>query len=445
MLNPIQIFRFALACSIVATVAGTAQASFRFADVTPEEAGYHSERLTKISEVADSLYEDGRIPNYVLALYRGEQRFFSETRGFTTVGGEYKVTTDTIYPLTSITKPIVTTGLLMLVGEGKISLEDELRLFFPSFASMMVAPEGDFSNQFEPQNRQITIRDLITHTSGFTYSENIAGFGDVGRTYTDLELFSPRAGLSLLEHIERLSEVPLVAQPGTEFNYSVSTDVLGAIIEQVSGQTLAEYLKQNLFGPLGMTSTGFSVNPEQLNQLVSVYGSEPLSAQLPFNLLSNANDNSGIDWKIGLTIPRENYLKTPSFYSGGGGLLSTPNDFAKYLSMIANDGNFNGKKILPKEIADLHKNSLVNLETEALANAFGDAARYMTFGGGFGIKREADDSNQTDYIFWAGAFNTFFWLDLEDNSSGIFFTAHWPVKYNISDEIEQMVDEARQQ
>lgn len=444
MLNPRQLFSFTLTIALFTAIAAPAQASFSFETVTPEEAGYDSEKLRKISEVADSLYADGRIPNYVLALYRGKQRFFSETRGFTTIGGDSPVTTDTIYPLTSITKPIVTTGLLILVGEGKLSLDDELRSFFPAFSTMMVAPEGDFNNQFEPQNRQITIRDLITHTSGFTYSENIAGFGDVGRTYTDLGLFSPRAGLSLMQHMERLSEVPLVAQPGTEFNYSVSTDVIGAIIEQISGQTLAEYLQQHLFTPLGMSSTGFSVNPEQLNQLVSVYGSEPLSAQLPFSLISNVNDSSGIDWKIGLTIPRENYMRTPSFYSGGGGLLSTPNDFAKYLSMIANDGTFDGRKILTKEISNLHKNSLVDLESEALANAFGDAAKYMTFGGGFGIKKEPDDPSQTDYIFWAGAFNTFFWLDLEDNSSGIFFTAHWPVKYNISDEIEQMVDEARQ-
>ena len=444
MLKCKYIFKLAVTVYLMATASGQVQATFRFETVSPEEAGYDSEKLAKISEVADALYTDGRIPNYVLALYRGEQRFFSETRGFTIVGGDFAVNTDTIYPLTSITKPIVTTGLLMLVGEGKISLEDELREFFPSFSAMMVAPEGDFSNQFETQNRQITIRDLITHTSGFTYSENIAGFGDVGRTYSELELFSPRAEFSLREHIERLSEVPLVAQPGTEFNYSVSTDVLGAIIEKVSGQNLAEYLKQNLFDPLGMTSTGFSVSREQMSRLVSVYGSEPLSAQLPFSLLFNVNDNSGIDWKIGLTIPRENYLRTPNFYSGGGGLLSTPDDFAKYLSMIANEGEFNGKKILPKEIASLHKNSLVDLDSEALTNAFGDAAKYMTFGGGFGIKREPDNPDQTDYIFWAGAFNTFFWLDLEDNSSGIFFTAHWPVKYNISDEIEQMVDEARQ-
>jgi CubicO group peptidase (beta-lactamase class C family) len=124
-------------------------------------------------------------------------------------------------------------------------------------------------------------------------------------------------------------------------------------------------------------------------------------------------------------------------------LLSTPDDFAKYLTMVANDGSFNGRVILKKEFADNHKTSLVALDTEALSNAFGEAAQYMTFGGGFGIKREPDNQELIDYIFWAGAFNTFFWLDLEDDSIGIFFTAHFPVKYNISDEMEELVDEAR--
>ena len=111
--------------------------------------------------------------------------------------------------------------------------------------------------------------------------------------------------------------------------------------------------------------------------------------------------------------------------------------------MVANDGVIDGKRILGEEFAKNHKISLVDLESEALANAFGEAAKYMTFGGGFGIKREPDNQTKTDYIFWAGAFNTFFWLDLSDNSIGIFFTAHWPVKYNISDNMEQIVDEAR--
>jgi CubicO group peptidase (beta-lactamase class C family) len=220
--------------------------------------------------------------------------------------------------------------------------------------------------------------------------------------------------------------------------------VIGAIIEKISGQSLAEFLQERLFEPLEMSSTGFSVPPEKLSNTVSIYGSEPLAPNAPFKLIGpTKTEFDSIDWKIGLALPAAYYTRKPAFYSGGGGLLSTPDDFAKYLTMVANDGSFNGRVILKKEFADNHKTSLVALDTEALSNAFGEAAQYMTFGGGFGIKREPDNQELIDYIFWAGAFNTFFWLDLEDDSIGIFFTAHFPVKYNISDEMEELVDEAR--
>ena len=412
--------------------------------ITPEEAGYNSKDLIGLSKIVDELYEDGRIPNYVLALYKDGEKFLDLTRGKTNLMGGKNVSTSTIYPLTSITKPVVTTGLFILIEDGAVKLDDKLSDYFPAFSTMMVAPGGDYRNQFEPQKRAITIRDLVTHTSGFTYSENIAGFGDVGKTYTDLKIFSPRGGKNLAEHMETLAEVPLVAHPGEQFNYSVSTDVIGAIIEKVSGKSLADFLDERLFTPLEMSSTGFFVSEENQEDLVTIYGAEPLSSSFPFQVIGKIPDAAeSIDWKIGVTIPSENYLKQPQFYSGGGGILSTPDDLARYLTMVANDGVIDGKRILGEEFAKNHKISLVDLESEALANAFGEAAKYMTFGGGFGIKREPDNQTKTDYIFWAGAFNTFFWLDLSDNSIGIFFTAHWPVKYNISDNMEQIVDEAR--
>jgi CubicO group peptidase (beta-lactamase class C family) len=440
--------KFTLGLALVFLSSSTLSA-FQFENSTPEEVGYDSARLVGLAEKADSLFEDGRIPNYVLSLYKDNKRYLSVARGSTKIGDGSLVTSETIYPLTSITKPIVTTGLFLLMQDGKVSLEDKLSKFFPAFADMVVAPAGDYSNQFEPQKRQITIRDLVTHTSGFTYSETIAGFGDVGKTYTELGIFSsgtigPGGGKTMTEHMRTLSEVPLVAHPGQEFNYSVSIDVIGAIIEKISGQSLAEFLQERLFEPLEMSSTGFSVPPEKLSNTVSIYGSEPLAPNAPFKLIGpTKTEFDSIDWKIGLALPAAYYTRKPAFYSGGGGLLSTPDDFAKYLTMVANDGSFNGRVILKKEFADNHKTSLVALDTEALSNAFGEAAQYMTFGGGFGIKREPDNQELIDYIFWAGAFNTFFWLDLEDDSIGIFFTAHFPVKYNISDEMEELVDEAR--
>lgn len=409
--------------------------------VTPESVGYDGKKLANITELADKLYDDGRIPNYVLGLYKDGKRFHTVTRGKTDLEQGRDVDTNTIFHLASMTKPVVTTAIFRLAQEGKLNLDDKLSKFFPAFAQMMVAPEGDFSNQFEPAKREIELLDLITHTSGFTYSENIAGFGDVGRTYSELQIFSSRNGKTMQQNMELLSEVPLVAQPGTSFNYSVSVDVLGAVIEKITGKSLAVYLNEIIFTPLGMTSSGFSIAPEETDNMSNIFGAEGIDPTVPFEVIGKTSDeDDAIDWKIGKIMPSAAFTKIPSFYSGGGGLLSTANDFARYLSMVAGDGTVDGVTVLSPEFAQKHKLSLVEVDLRA---GFGEAAQYMTFGGGFGIKKEPTNLEETDYIFWAGAFNTFFWLDLKDNSTGVFYTAHWPVQYNFSDSMEQIVDEAR--
>ena len=305
---------------------------------------------------------------------------------------------------------------------------------------MMVAPEGDFGNQFEPAKRQITILDLVRHTSGFSYPEAIAGFGDVGKLYGELGVFGDRTK-NMEEHLSNLAELPLVAHPGESFNYSVSVDVIGALIEQVSGMDLATYLDEVLFEPLDMSDTGFALDVLQVPRASDIYGSQPIQPEVPYREIGRL-DSSDIDWKLQNVIPAAFYQQAPEFYSGGGGLLSTADDYAKYLMMIANGGNYEGVNIIKPETTLIHTQPLIT-DISALAQAFGDAAQYMTFGGGFGIKNEPENLERVDYFFWAGAFNTFFWVDPADRSVGLFLTAHWPVQYNISDRLEQIVDEAR--
>ena len=411
-----------------------------FKRVTPEDAGYDSGKLEALTGITDRLYNDGRIPNYIISLYKGDKNFFQAARGKTSLENGASIDENTIFHTASMSKPMVTTALFRLVQEGKISLEDPLDKFFPQFEQMMVAPGGDFSNQFEPAKRKITIRDLITHTSGFSYGQAVAGFGDVGKIYDELNLFfdfSKPVG----DHLNNLAEIPLVAHPGEEFNYSVGIDVIGAIIEKISGENLASYMRKVLFDPLNMKDTGFFLSPEQAKRCSNVYGSQPMNPTQPFEYIGKTNS---IDWKIGQVIPSVAYTSKPTFYSGGGGILSSAKDYAIYLTMIANEGSLNGVEILKPEFAKLHTASLApGISAEGFLRAFGDAAEYMGFGGGFGIKNEPTDTSAVDYIFWAGAFNTFFWVDLADNSVGLFLTSHWPVQYNISDGLEQIVDEAR--
>ncbi len=415
-----------------------------FQRVTPEEAGYDATKLKDLTGITDRLYNDGRIPNYIISLYKNDKNFFQASRGFTALEDGEPIDENTIFHTASMSKPMVTTALFRLIQDGKISLEDHLDKFFPQFEQMMVAPGGDFSNQFEPAKRKITIRDLVTHTSGFSYGQAVAGFGDVGKIYDELNLFFDSTK-KVQEHLDNLAEIPLVAHPGQEFNYSVGIDVVGAIIEKVSGETLASFMKKFLFDPLGMNSTGFVLSAQQAKQSSNVYGSQPMNPNQPFELIGKVSSNvSSIDWKIGQVIPSIAFTVEPMFYSGGGGIFSSAKDYATYLTMIANEGSFDGGEILKPEFAKLHTASLApGISAEGFLRAFGDAAEYMGFGGGFGIKNEPENNSAVDYIFWAGAFNTFFWVDLEDKSVGLFLTSHWPVQYNISDGLEQIVDEAR--
>ena len=203
-----------------------------FEIVTPEEAGFSSVKLAAIQDRFDSLYEDGRIPNYVIGLYTGNKKFYSAMRGNTRIDGGNPVDLDTIYPLASMTKPIASTAIMRLIQDGKLSLSSKLSEFYPAFKNMFVAPNGSFEETFEEARREITVKDLLTHTSGFTYQTFVTGRGDIAKQYDDLKVFREWQSATLDEHMDLLSQIPLVAHPGETFTYSVSADVLSAIISK---------------------------------------------------------------------------------------------------------------------------------------------------------------------------------------------------------------------
>ena len=436
-----------LAAMLSATVTGTNVCAYEFEKVAPESVGFDSVKLENADTKLKQLYSDGRIPNYVLNLYKDGKLYYSATGGLTNLEEGEPVDGDTIYHLASMSKPIVASAGFRLIDEGRLQLDDKLSQFFPQFKEMLVAPGGNFENQFEPAKREITIADLMTHTAGFTYPSWLAGANDVSNTYEETGVFNTANGLSLEENMSLLSEMPLLAHPGENFNYSVSLDVLGAVIEKVTGQNLADYLKESIFDPLGMTDTYFVLDPEKVGNTSTVFGIGINGMGLDGNpivpLGKISADPNAINWKIGAVLPAEFLTRTPTWYSGGGGLISSANDYARYLSMIAGRGSIDGKQVLSEKSANMQIDSLVDLDFEMMREAFGDAYDYITFGGGFGIKREPDDPTVTDYIFWGGLFNTFFWFDPRDNSIGVFLTSHLPATFNLSDDIEDMVDRAR--
>jgi CubicO group peptidase (beta-lactamase class C family) len=421
-----------------------------FADIertTPAQAGFDASKLEAVKSVLDPLYEDGRIPNYVVILAKDEKVFFSASRGHTSLGGQRSVDENTVYLMASMSKPIVSSAIFALIDDGELGLEDKLNDFFPVFDQLLVAPGGSFDSAFEEPKRQITVKDLLTHTSGFTYGESVIGLGDVAKQYDEIGVITGEyRSKTIDENLEILAEIPLVAQPGTSFNYSVSTDILGAIIEKVEGKSLGDALKERMFEPLGMSETGFDGSDFSDSENIAHLYAIPQSGLRPIGRI----EGSEIVWKLagGFGLGGKPMAPTPGlgrgFDSGGGGLWGSGSDYIKYISMIASKGLFKGKRVLSETSVESQTSNLVpGLGLEAFESQFGSAAALMSFGGGFGIKRESAESDEVDYLYWGGICNTSFWIDPSDGSVGVFLTHACPGQYNVGDDLEEIVDKAR--
>lgn len=426
------------------TILSASAMAFEFKVSSPEKSGFDGDQLNEIKVKFDELYLDGRIPNYAVGVYTPDSLVYSAVNGQVSVGGGQNVDLDTVYWLASMTKPIVSTAIMKLIEDGKLSLDDNLSKFFPEFEDMLVAPGGSYDTTLESAKTQITLRHLISHTSGLTYWTSVTGVGDVAEQYDELGVMQCGAEdrQNLDEEVRFLAQLPLIAHPGESWNYSLSTDVLGAIIEQVTGKRLGVYLSEIIFQPLNMQDTFFEVPKDRLASTSEIY-TTATAAQL-----ATIDVDSDIDWKI-IPSPYNSFRnRVPNCDSGGGGLFASVNDFAKYLAMIANGGELNGVRILSKESMTLHlQDQTTKMLPEAFRRGFGDdASSYMKFAAGFGRKmivNEEDNSESVDYFFWGGAANTFFWVDVESGTIGVFATQLAPSLYNFSNTIEEIVDQAQ--
>ena len=406
--------------------------------------GYDEAKLSEIKAQFESYFLDGRIPNYAFGLYSAEGLLYSATNGNTSLEGGSPVDLDTIYWMASMTKPVVSAAIMKLVAEKKIELDDELRKYFPEFSDMLVAPEGNYDNALEEAKTPITLRHLISHTSGLTYGTGVTGVGDVAEQYDEFGVMSCFVGKSLREQTEMLSQLPLISHPGEAWNYSVGIDVLGAVIEEVSQMTLDEYLKKEFFEPMGMSNSGFYV-PRGKRHLASRVYTSLDAASLPEEI-----ETEEITWKIAEVPAWKRAFdsdapdpKRVQCASGGGGLWASVNDYASFVQMVMNGGTFRGESIMSSEAAsELLTEQTSQLVPEAFLRAFGDdVASFMKFTGGFGAKMI--DETTVDYHFWGGIANTFFWMDTSNQHVGVFATHLAPSEYNVSDSIEEIVDQAK--
>jgi CubicO group peptidase (beta-lactamase class C family) len=347
---------------------------------------------------------ENKIPGAIMMIQRnGETAYFSSF-GVPDPGTKEPMTPNTIFRIYSMSKPITTVAAMMLVKEGKLQLDDPLSKYIPAFARVKVGVENkgeDATATLDtvPANRPITIQDLMRHTSGITYG--FFGEGMVKKAYVDAHLFA--GDIDNAEFAERIAKLPLAYQPGTTWDYGHSVDILGRVIEVVSGKSLYQFEKERLLDPLGMRDTGFYVTDPAKKSLVA----EPFP-----NYRTIGND-------LEMNDPRV----TQRWEPGGQGMVSTIGDYARFAQMVLNGGTLDGKRYLsPKTIAYMGSNH-IGPRSGVVPGPYYLPGPGFGFGLGFAVRTEAGASpaeGSVGEMNWSGAAGTTFWVDPKENMFVVF-------------------------
>jgi CubicO group peptidase (beta-lactamase class C family) len=375
-------------------------------ETAPEAAGFSKERLARIDSTMNIWVEKGWINGAVGLIARDGKIIYYKASGYNDLETKAKLNRDDIYRIASQTKAITSVAVMMLYEEGKFLLEDPVSKFIPSFADTKVLDKfnpKDTTYTTIPAKRKITIRDLLTHTSGIDYAQ--IGSPEAIAIYAKNKI---TAGLdvydgSLADAMTRLGTLPLSHQPGEQWTYGLNTDLLGRLVEIWSGLTLEEFFNQRIFQPLGMNDTYFNIPEEKAGRLVNFF----------------IGDSTGLKkYTTALGGDMNFPLRKKSYFSGGGGLSSTIYDYAVFLQMLLNNGEYNGKRYLSR--------NTVRMMT---MNQIGDLSLDdRKFGLGFAIVTEKGSSlapNQVGTYSWGGAFSTIYWVDPKEKMVVLFYRQMW--------------------
>ncbi len=401
--------------------AGTAVAdSAGLPRTTPDTAGMSAERLDRIRPAMQAYVDDGRLAGVMTMVARRGQVVHWDAVGMRDLEAADPLEPDDIFRIFSMTKPVTSTAVMMLVEEGRVALDDPLSKFVPGFADVTVLTAA---GERVPPNDAITIQHLLTHTSGLTYGF----FGDspVDRIYNESGVFFTAQGLD--NFADGVAALPLLAHPGERWNYSVSTDILGRVIEVASGQTFDQFVKTRILDPLDMQDTAFMVAADKRDRFTASYARPDGALQ--------ATD-SPTDGQ---------YTRPPAWLSGGGGLTSTASDYIRFAQMLLQEGEFDGVRILAADTVRVMSTN--HLPDSLIPIAVGN---YLSpaygFGLGFAVAVDAAASPEPDNdgVFrWAGAANTFFWIDPVAELIGMVWTQYGEfAAYEIEREFQTLVYEA---
>jgi CubicO group peptidase (beta-lactamase class C family) len=384
--------------------------------VKPEDVGLSSLRLARIGDHMKRYIDAGKIAGTLTLVARRGQVAYLEPQGHLEIERRRPVTADAVWRIYSMTKPITSVGLMMLYEEGRFQLDDPVHRFIPSWQNLRVFVGGNYPTfKTAPVERPMTIRDLLSHTSGLTY-----GFMErtnVDAAYRKLGVADQtRSGYTLQDMVDTLAELPLEFSPGTRWNYSVATDVIGHLIEVISGQRLDAYLRARILEPLGMRDTGFVLEDEQAARFAANYERQGDGS---LKMIDN---------------PEQSSYRKRSFLSGGGGLLSTAPDYFRFTSMLQNMGELDGTRLLGRKTVELmtmnHLPGGQDLTDLAQAGMFTETAYAgVGFGLGFSVQQSparAQILGSAGEFAWGGAASTAFWIDPAEDLIVIFMTQLMP-------------------
>ena len=403
------------------------------AEVDPNEAGFEPSRLQRLDDHFAQYVTDQRLAGWQLAITRSGKLVHSSGRGHRDIAANADVSPDTIWRIYSMTKPITSVAAMMLWEEGAFELKDPISKFIPEFADCKVWRGGSVTRpDLEPLMRPIEMWHLMTHTSGLTYGFMYSHPVDELYRRGGFEWGTPQDA-DLAGICSKLAQQPLLFQPGTEWNYSMAIDVLGRIVEVISGQTLGEFLQERIFGPLEMVDTGFSVPQGDADRLAQLYGAHP-----------------GTGAAVPLTAAGAGALAAPIAHLGGGGLVSTMSDYLNFAEMLRAEGTFNGTRLLsPRTVRFMTQN---HLPGDADLTEFGRPLFSETAfdGVGFGLLGSVTmnpvaakvPGSVGDYG-WGGAASTFFWVDPVEDITCVFMTQLLPSNtHPIRSQLKQLVHQA---
>ncbi len=386
-------------------VQASADSGAAFTTVPPEQVGMSSERLQRLDRVLKSYIINEQLAGQVALVLRRGNIVFSAANGMQDIDAGIPMREDSIFRIASQTKAITSAAIMMLHERGELDISDPLSRYLPEWREMQVAvPDNNGGYNLEPAQRQITLRHLLTHTAGMSY-----GSGPAADLWADAGFqgwYFANRDEPMRESIRRMAALPLDAHPGENWIYGYSTDILGAVVEVVSGQSLATFFEQEIFQPLGMTDTHFFLPESRLDRLNTVY--QPVDGG---GIAARPERDGMLSQGLYVDGPRQSH-------SGGAGLLSTAQDYARFLQMLLNGGEFNDARLLsPKSVELMTSDHIPHLPfRENAGQGFGLGFYVVTDLGARGAMGSVGEYG------WGGAYHSTYWVDPAEELIVIYLT-----------------------